>query len=460
MNKAIDLAIIGAGPAGMAAAIEAAHFGIEPVLIDSSPFPGGQVYRQAPPEFRQSQPSEGAVLIDRFAQSKSRIFHETTAWGIFPENGDHLLCLYGPDDTPRRLLAKNVILAPGAYERPFPFPGWTLPGVMTVGAALILVKHQHILPGRRMLISGTGPLQWVLAHHLIDGGAEMVRVLDANPFPWDGWRYAFRLWGQGERIKKGWGGFRALWRKGQTVRWGYSVLSAQGENRVESVTIGRLSGSNLETIAVDTICLGYGFVPAVQLSRQAGCQHNYEHKLGGWVPIRDEWMETTVNGIFAAGDSAAIGGKDTAINEGQLAALGVTQSLGKSIKVERVAQVRHELQRQKRFAEIINTLFPFPTQITNILSDDTIICRCEGVTVKDVRKMISEGATTLGILRKLTRAGMGRCQGRMCGHTVADILSQQTNQPLDQLEVATPRPPVMPIPLHGLADQPEKTPLP
>ena len=169
-------------------------------------------------------------------------------------------------------------------------------------------------------------------------------------------------------------------------------------------------------------------------------------------------METTVRGIFAAGDGAGIGGKDTASSEGQLAALGAAQSLGKTIQSKRIAQVKHELDRQKRFAEVINTLFPYPSQLTNILTDDTIICRCEGVTVKDVRQMMSEGATTLGLLRKLTRAGMGRCQGRMCGHTVADLLSQQTNQALDQLEVATPRPPVMPIPLHGLADHPEDTP--
>ena len=168
--------------------------------------------------------------------------------------------------------------------------------------------------------------------------------------------------------------------------------------------------------------------------------------------MRDELLATTIPGIFAAGDGAGIGGKDLAIREGQLAALGAARRLGKLHQGERVAQVKHELERQKRFAEVINTLFPHPSQSTNFLTDDTIICRCEGVTVSEVRKRISEGSTSLGLLRKLTRAGMGRCQGRMCGHTVADLLSQQTHQALDQLEVATPRPPVMPIPLHGLVD--------
>lgn len=450
MSKTCDLAIIGAGPAGMAAAIEAAHLGIKPILIDSAPLPGGQVYRQTPPEFEGTHPSEGTALLENLEQAKIRTFHDTTVWGIFPEKGKHLLCLYGPDDTPRRLVAKKVILSPGAYERPIPFPGWTLPGVMTVGAALILVKQQHILPGRRILISGTGPLQWILARHLINAGAELVRVLDANPFPWHGWRYALRLWGQGERLKEGIAALRAI----KSIRWGHTVLSAQGEERVTGAIIGPIDGSMQENIAVDTICLGYGFTPAVQLSRQAGCGHFHDPKSGGWIPVRDEWLESTVRGIYAAGDGAGIGGKDTAVYEGQLAALGVAQTLGNAIPPERVSLVRRNLQQQKRFADVINTLFPFPSHIYEILTDDTVICRCEGIRVKEIRKRIAEGATTLGILRKLTRAGMGRCQGRMCGHAVAEILSRQTSHSLDQVELATPRPPVIPIPLHGLSEHP------
>jgi D-hydroxyproline dehydrogenase subunit alpha len=454
MSKIIELAIVGAGPAGMAAAIEAQKLGLETVLIDSSSRPGGQVYRQTPPEFDEASHPAADKLITQLTQLEITIYQDTTVWGIFSEDDKQLLCLYGPAEVPRRILAKTVILAPGAYERPAPFPGWTLPGVMTVGAALIMVKHQHILPGRRILISGTGPLQWVLAHKLIAAGADSVQVLDANPFPWSGWRYAPRLWGQGERLREGLDAFQALRGAGQPICWGHMVLSAQGENQVETATFGRLAGTNPQTIPVDTICLGYGFVPAVQLSRQAGCQHHFDEKLGGWIPIRNKWLGTSVPGIFAAGDGAGIGGKDVAFFEGQLAALSAAISLGKSIPSIKIAEVRQNLTRQQRFAEVINTLFPFPTQTLDLLTADTYLCRCEGVRVTAVRQMISEGATTFGILRKLTRAGMGRCQGRMCGHTLAAILSQETGQPVDQLELATPRPPVMPIPLHGLAEIP------
>ncbi len=458
MNKPFELAIIGAGPAGIAAALEAAQLGIETVLIDSAPAPGGQYFRQTPAEFDQSPTTEPAALFNRLAASNTLIYQDTTVWGIFPENGAHLVCLFGPEETPRRIVAKTVILAPGTHERPFPFPGWTLPSVMTLGAALILVKHQHILPGRRVLVSGTGPLQWVLAQQLIEAGAEMVRVLDANPFPWQGWRAAAQFWGQGDRLREGWEALQTLRQAGEKVHWGQTVLAAQGENRVESASIGRTNGSTKETLAVDTLCLGFGFVPAVQLSRQAGCDHQFEHLLGGWVPVRDEWLETTVSGIFAAGDGAGIRGKDAAASEGQLAALGAARALGKAVDPKQVSRVNRKLDRQRRFAAALFTLFPTPGHGPDLLTDDTIICRCEGVTVKEVRRRISEGADTLGALRKSTRAGMGRCQGRFCGLAVADLLARQTGQPVGQLEVATPRPPVMPIPLHGLAENPEGTP--
>jgi NAD(P)H-nitrite reductase large subunit len=221
--------------------------------------------------------------------------------------------------------------------------------------------------------------------------------------------------------------------------------------------MGRIDGSTEETLAVDTLCLGFGFIPAVQLSRQAGCDHRYEHQLGGWVPVRDEWLETTVQGIFAAGDGTGIRGKDAAYFEGQLAGLGVARSLGKTGDPQRVVHVSRDLDRQRRFADALSNLFPTPALGADLLTEDTVICRCEGITAREIRQRISEGATTLGMLRKLTRVGMGRCQARFCGHTVADLLACKTGQPMNQLEVATPRPPVMPVPLHGLAEDPSET---
>jgi bacterioferritin-associated ferredoxin len=389
----------------------------------------------------------------------------TSVWGLFPDdspgqgregNSDHLLCLYGPAGTPRRLKAGAVVLAPGAYDRPVPFPGWTLPGVMTAGAALNLVKHQHVLPGRRILLSGTGPLQLVLARHLLEGGAEVAGVLDANPFPWSGWRHATAVWGQWARLGEGWDSYRAMLKARVKLLWGRWVWRAEGERRVERAVIGPVEGqpseSTGETVEVDTICLGHGFAPAVQLSRLAGCDHAYNPVQRAHAPVRDEWLQTSLSGLFVAGDGAGISGKDVARLEGQLAALGAALVLGQSVAPDRVAELRRELERQRRFAAVLDALFPLSAHLGNLLTDDTILCRCEEITVAQVRQAVAEGATTVSAVRMLTRAGMGRCQGRMCGASVSELLARELDLPVEAIGQATPRPPVVPVPLEGLLE--------
>jgi NADPH-dependent 2,4-dienoyl-CoA reductase/sulfur reductase-like enzyme len=442
----------------LAAAAEAVALGLSVTLVDAFALPGGQYYRQTPPELGASAAPDNHArqLLASVEQGAVRLLAGTAVWGLFPEQGGHLLCLYGPPGTPRRLRAHTVILAPGAYDRPVPFPGWTLPGVMTAGAALTLVKHQHLMPGRRILLSGTGPLQWVLARHLLEAGAELVGVLDANRFPWSGWRHAGAVWGQWQRLQEGWDALRAIQKAGVGVRWGYWVLHAEGDGRVERAEIGpvegRHSGSQAEAVVVDTICLGHGFAPAVQLSRLAGCEHRYQPLQRAYLPVRDEWLQTTLEGLFIAGDGAGIGGKDVARLEGRLAALGAARKLGRDAAPDQVAPLRRELGRQRRFAAVLSTLFPLSAHLSDLLTDDMVLCRCEEVTVGEVRQAIAEGATTVTAVRMLTRAGMGRCQGRMCGSPVAELLAGELGWPVEAVGQATPRPPAIPIPLDGLID--------
>ena len=240
----VELAIVGAGPAGLAAAAEASDLGVPATLIDLFPRPGGQYFKQTPAELDGESEAHRSPLLDRLSRSDMQVISDTAVWGIFPEGEGYLLCLYGPAGTPRRLLAKKVILAPGAHDRPVPFPGWTLPGVITAGAALTLVKHQRLLPGRRFLLSGTGPLQLVLARHLLDAGGEVAAVLDANPFPWRGWRHALAAWGQWERLGEGWAAWRALRKAGAPLRWGHVVRRAEGEGQVERAVIGPVDGGD------------------------------------------------------------------------------------------------------------------------------------------------------------------------------------------------------------------------
>ncbi len=454
----IPLAVVGGGPAGLAAATEAAALGIPVTLVDAFPRLGGQYFKQTPPALDGASDldAHGQALLDEVAQRDVRILPGTVVWGIFaPEDGqaDYLLRLYGPPGTPRSLWAEKVILAPGAYDRPLPFPGWTLPGVMTAGAALTMVKHQRVLPGQRVLLSGSGPLQLVLARHLIDAGAQVVAILDANGFPWQGWRHVGAVWGQWERLREGWQAWWTIRRAGVPIRWRHTVVRAEGVDHVERAAIRRLdAGSEAQAVNVDTICLGYGFAPAVQLARQAGCEHVYRPEKGGYVPLRDTWLQTTQAGLFAVGDGAGIGGKDVAMLEGRLAALGVARQLGLQVEGQRPSQLRQALARQRRFAAVLDALFPFASHLQDLLTDDTILCRCEEVTVGQIRQAIAEGATTVNAVRMLTRAGMGRCQGRMCGHTVAALLARELDQPIEAAGQATPRPPVVPVPIDGMLD--------
>ncbi len=453
MPEPIDLAVVGAGPAGLAAAAEAADLGLPVTLIDVYPQPGGQYFKQTPAGLDGEPDEHARPLFERAAQADMRVITETAVWGIFPEDQGYLLCLYGPPGTPRRLRAKQVILAPGAHDRPAPFPGWTMPGVLTAGAALTLVKHQRLLPGRRVVLSGTGPLQLVLAGHLLNAGAEVVAVLDANPFPWHGWRYALTAWGQWERLAEGWGAWRAMRKAGTPLRWGYVVRRAEGDGQVERAVIGPVHGEATQTVEVDAICLGHGLTPSVQLARQAGCEHRYDSQQRTYLPVRDEGLQTTLPGLYVAGDGAGIGGKDVAQWEGRLAALGAARQLGRTPSPERVALVQRELARQRRFAATLLAMFPYSADLGILLTDETVLCRCEEITVGEIRRVVEEGATTLNAVRMVTRAGMGRCQGRMCGGPVLDLLARELNQPPEVLGQVYPRPPVVPVPLEGLLEE-------
>lgn len=455
MTEKVDLVVVGAGPAGLSAAVLASYYELSTIVIDSYPEPGGQYLKQSASEFTMmvDEDDKGRDLLEDLAKSSARLISGAIVWGIFPEGDDYLLCLYGPDGTPRRLQARKVILAPGAYDRPVPFPGWTLPGVITAGAALTMVKNQHLLPGRRVLLSGSGPLQWVLASQLISGGAEVVGILDANPFPLKGWKYLDVFLGQMGRMLEGWNARQVMRKAGVSVRWKHTVRRVEGDGRVERAVFGPLDGGDDETAAVDTVCLGYGFLPSIQLSRQVGCEHYYDVQLGVYLPVRDEWLQTSLPGIFVAGDGAGIGGKDVAQAEGRLCAMGAATQLDVKIPKTHLQAVRLEWMKQKRFASVLDDLFPFPPEMWELLAGDTLICRCEEVTVNEVRQAVVDGATTVNAIKNLTRTGMGRCQARMCGNLVMHVAARELGKREDEVGFFYPHPPVLPVPLDGVLDE-------
>ena len=368
---------------------------------------------------------------------------------------------------PARLIARTLILATGAYDRPIPFPGWTLPGVMTAGGVQSFLKTQGRPPGRRFLLAGTGPLQIAVAAGLVQAGAEVVAILEAARLAWRDVRHAAALWGQWGRLAEGWDYGRTLFAARVPLRLGWAIVEARGDSQVEEAVICRVddAGQPLpgtsETLAVDTIAIGYGLIPSTELSRLLGCVHEFRPEQGGIVPRRDAEMQTSLPGVYAVGDGAGIGGAELAQIEGRIAALAAARHLGKlSEAAARHAIGREQpgLARQQRFARMLGELFTPGAGLYGLARDDTVVCRCEEVTLGEIRQAVAEGATSANEVKGLTRTGMGNCQGRICGELVARIIAAETTgqrgdaHAIESAGVFTARSPIHPLPLDALAD--------
>ncbi len=463
MTRQVELAVVGAGPAGIAAALTAAAAGVATVLLDSQPRPGGQYFRAdaVSGATADENVTQDGILRHKLADSPVQVMSDTLVWGAFPaEDGQGWeLALHGPH-APARLTARTVILATGAYDRPIPFPGWTLPGVMTAGGVQAFLKGQRIVPGRRFLLAGTGPLQIAVAAGLIEAGAEIVAILEATRPEWRAVRHAAALWGQWPRLAEGLGYWRTLRAASVPIRLGWAVVEARGNGQVEAAVIcrvddtGRPIAGSAETVAVDTIAIGYGSIPSTELARLLGCDHEFLPERGGDVPRRDAEMRTSQRGVFAVGDGAGIGGAELAQIEGRIAGLAAARDLGRLSEAAAGAAIKREqpgLAQQRRFAAMLGALFTPAPGLYALAHDDTIICRCEEITLGDIRRAVADGATDANEVKGRTRAGMGNCQGRICGELVARIIAAETVRAVAAAGCFTARPPLHPLPLEVIA---------
>jgi NADPH-dependent 2,4-dienoyl-CoA reductase/sulfur reductase-like enzyme len=270
MTDQTELIIIGAGPAGIQAAITAAESGMQVTIIDSNPLPGGQYYKQIPEQFSMSDKSnhqrEAYHLIKGLNNPSIRVLSKTLVWGIFhnPKTNMWQTTLHG-ENCPARLEAPTIIIASGAYDRSIPFPGWDLPGVITAGATQIMIKQQGILPGKRVIVSGTGPLQLAAASNLVDAGAQVVEILECNQnLVQKGFPHLLSAWGQWKRVQEGVEYGSSLIKARVPYRLGSCVVRVNGDERVEEATIAKLDAQgvpikgSMRKIAVDTVVVGYG----------------------------------------------------------------------------------------------------------------------------------------------------------------------------------------------------------
>jgi NADPH-dependent 2,4-dienoyl-CoA reductase/sulfur reductase-like enzyme len=466
--KELELVILGAGPGGLAAAVEASRAGVSVTLLDENPKPGGQIFRQFQAGFQVTNAGvlghdyvRGRKLLSEFETVRDQVdlLDNTMVWAL--SDGNELAFYRG--DASYSVRYKKMIIAAGAYDRPVPFPGWTLPGVFTAGGAQSLVKTQRVLPGENFLLAGTGPLQLALANQIADAGGRVVAIAEAGRI--EDWFGLIRgVLGQWQLLGDAVHYLYAVRKAGIPLWRNHIVVEARGHGQVEEAVVGEVDKNwrpkpgTYRTVEVDTLCVGYGFVPSVELTRLAECDHLYEPLLGGWVPVRNDRMETTAPDVYAVGDCTGIAGSLVAIEEGRIAGLAAAQKLGHLTPMEareRMAPSRERLAGLKRLRKVLDRISVPRPGLYELAKADTIVCRCEEITLGEVKAALSDGATDMKEVKRMTRMGMGNCQGRMCGPALQEIIARQKGLSPNRIGYLNPRPPVRPIPLGVLTGHKE-----
>jgi thioredoxin reductase/bacterioferritin-associated ferredoxin len=455
--------VLGAGPAGIAAALAASEAGAAVTIVDEYPRPGGQIYRQPPEAFRVRRPdalgkeyAAAQRLSRKLAGSSVELLTGTLVWGV---EKDRTLLLYEELGAGLELKAEAIIVASGAYDRPIAFPGWTLPGVWTAGGAQAMLKSQRIVPGRRVLVAGAGPLLLPLATALVQAGAKVVGVVEATTrLEWA--LQAHRMLGHWARMRDALHYEAALLRARVPRFFGHVVIRAEGAGGVERAAIAagdrqwRPRPGTEKTFEVDLLCIGYGFLSSMELPWLLGCQMDFHRLQEQYLPRHGPDMESSVPGVFVAGETTGVGGAELALAEGEIAGLAAARRVGHVLGAERQREMAAAQARRRRhlgFARMLDDLFAMRPGIYELAQPDTPLCRCEEVTVAEIHEAIGQGANSVRAVKARTRVGMGPCQGRICDSLVAHLVARETGRSVGEVLDITPRPPVKPVPLGVLA---------
>ncbi|QJT05155.1 FAD-dependent oxidoreductase [Streptomyces asoensis] len=430
------LAVIGAGPAGLAGALAAAARGVRVVLIDSATEAGGQFYRQPAKGLGARRPQAlhhqwrtwerlRAGLDTHLAAGRITHLSDRHVWCVERKSsGFSVHALIGPEQEESvAVRADGVLLATGGYEKVLPFSGWTLPGVVTAGGAQALLKGGLVLPGRTAVVAGTGPLLLPVATGLAAAGAQVVALVESAG-PRDFTRRA-RTWaGAPAKLAEGAVCAAQLLRQRVSVMTRHVVVEAHGTERLEAVTVaaldseGRPAPGTQRRIACDTLAVGHGLLPHTDLAEGLGCRLD-----GPSVRVDDE-QRTDVPGVWAAGEATGIGGSALSLAEGHIAGRSAAARLTDTVPDPRewAPAARARTRLRSFFAALDAAYAARPVRWTEQVTDETVVCRCEEVTAGAVREAVGAlGAGDLRTVKLLTRAGMGWCQGRMCEPGVAGV---------------------------------------
>ncbi len=459
MQDSYQVVVLGCGFAGLTAAEMLTRHGVDVLLVDENYHTGGQLLRRTP-QYRTDRPRIGVdgmkhlgfELIDRIHRRDIHVMHEAQVLGIYPER--RLIVM----NSSRRILdirADFIVCATGARERFIPFKGWTLPGVMSTGAAQFLIKSSGILPAGQTLIAGCGPMPMVLAAEIISNNGWVCGLLDQTSFTQklgmlSLWRHHWpKLFEGAYYLSK-------LLLTRIPLTQGMRIIEATGKQYLEEVVAakvdrqGRVITGTETTYRSEALAVGYGFTPNIELPQQAGCSIEYSKEKGGWIVGVDKTMETSIDRIYAIGEVTGIAGAKKSYIEGQIATWSILKKLSLLDTNEfqtNLAILGRQRQHQIEYGRFLNKLCQAPAACYESIHDDTVICRCEEITMGTIRRYISDGFTTMGALKKATRCGMGNCQGRICGPIMFDILNAYTHQLPEQIGHPSVRYPIKIVPM-------------
>ena len=446
-----DVGVVGAGPGGMAAATKLAAAGLRVVVLDEGQRAGGQIYRQLPEGVAgdgliAEPPSHehGHGLIKAFEQQsdqggKLTVIHGATVW-----DAQRGRLWFEHAGASRLLRCQHMVLAPGAYDRCIPFPGWTLPGVMTAGALQVMVRGFGVVPGKRALVVGSGPLLLPTVTSLLGAGVEVVAALEASS-RWRALRALPSVLLHAARRREAAWYLKQLSRARVKLQWGWTVFACEGDGRVQRAIIGKVDGRGRprkgteRTIECDVVGAGFGLVPSIEIGLRLGAASRFAPARGGHCLVVDQEQRTDVERVFAVGEICGIGGAEVASAEGEVAAASILHQLrGAPLAPAVVARAAAE----RRAADAMLRAFAPLPGLHELARPDTVVCRCEDVTKLRASEAAGLHGGSMRAIKVGCRAGMGPCQGRICGPSLQAIATGETDCPGDLPIVQVPLKPV------------------
>ena len=456
-----DVVIIGAGPAGMSASLTLSNYGLSVAVFDEQVRPGGQIYRNVQnaqqvmgqvtdnDRFSRATVAHGSELTARFMNCAVNYFAQSFVWSV------ESLSVIAVNWHERvfQTSCRYLIVATGAQERPVPFKGWELPGVMGVGAAQIMLKSAGAVPQAAPVLFGSGPLLYLYATQLIASNLPPAAILDTTSFrnSIKALRHLPRALKAVSYLRDGFNLLKTIRAAGVAHYKHVTSVTAYGDDRLQGVEF-TASGKTLNC-ETDLLLSHHGVVPETQLLRAIGVECYLDESAQCWRPVLDEWGASRVEGVYVCGDNASVNGAYNAEYDAALASFDILFRAGVITESERNKLAVPECDAAKRDKSIRPFLVSKYKVADTLLcaSGDTLVCRCESVTAAQIVEAVSHGCHGPNQVKSFTRCGMGACQGRMCGPAVESIIARKTGRSRAEVGQFRVRPPLRPVSLAAIA---------